>query len=148
MFTGDSSGDWLYRVLYDTGFASQPESNSIDDGMELNEVYITAIGRCAPPQNKPTTKEIKNCSSYLETELKIFNNLKVILCLGGLSFNRFCRIRELKGLKFGHGAKYDLPEGIKLVSSYHPSRQNTNTGKLIWADWLGVFNDVRSLISQ
>lgn len=148
MFTGDSSGDWLYKALYETGFANQPESYSIEDGLKLKNVYITAIGRCAPPQNKPTSEEIKNCSPYLESEIELLKNVKVILCLGGLSFNRFCKLHQLKGLKFSHQGSYPLDNGKVLVSSYHPSRQNTNTGKLKWEDWLRVFVAVRKLIEK
>ena len=146
MFTGDSSGDWLYKALYETGFASKPESYHIDDGMKLKDIYITAIGRCAPPQNKPTIEEIENCSPYLEREIEILRSVKIILCLGGLSFNRFCKLRQLKGLKFKHLAAYTLDDGRILMSSFHPSRQNTNTGKLTWSAWMEVFVTVRQLL--
>ncbi len=146
MFTGDSSGDWLFRALYETGFATQAESTSRSDGLELKDAYIVSIARCAPPQNKPTTEEIKICSTFLTRELEYFENAKAIICLGGLAFNQFCRLQNLKGLKFGHGLTYELPDGRKLIASYHPSRQNTNTGKLIWVDWLSIFQMARKLI--
>ena len=146
MFTGDSSGDWLYRALYETGFASQAESVSKDDGLELRDCYIVSIARCAPPKNKPSTEEIGNCSTFLQRELNYFENAPVVLCLGGLAFKQFCKLKNLKGLKFGHGHKFQITNNQTLISSYHPSRQNTNTGKLKWGDWLGVFADVRKLV--
>ncbi len=146
MFTGDSSGDWLYRALYETGFATQLKSVSNNDGLELKEVYIVSIARCAPPQNKPSTEEIQNCSVFLKRELGCFDKAAVIICLGGLAFKQFCNLKNLKGLKFGHGNAYQISENQTLISSYHPSRQNTNTGKLIWVDWLEIFNQARNLI--
>jgi len=146
MFTGDSSGDWLFRALHETGFASQPNSTGKDDGLQVKNIFISAVCRCAPPDNKPLPSEIENCSSFLEKEIKLLRNVKVVLCLGQLAFNRYCRLHSLKGLEFSHGKKCKLDNGTVLVSSYHPSRQNTNTGRLKWNDWLKVFQDICSII--
>jgi uracil-DNA glycosylase family 4 len=150
MFTGDDSGSWLYRALYETGFANQPDSSSIDDGLKLTGCYITATCRCAPPQNKVTAEEIANCAPYLLEELRLLRKLTTVLCLGRVAFDNFCRLHNLKGLQFGHNKtnRIDLPIGkdhtiTRLVTSYHPSRQNTQTGKLKWKDWVRVFEGVR-----
>ncbi len=148
MFTGDSSGDWLYRALHETGFASQPDSTSTDDGLQLKNVFISAVCRCAPPDNKPLPTEIANCSPFLEKEIELLRNVKVIVCLGQIAFTRYCKLHALKGLAFSHGKKYKLDDGTILISSYHPSRQNTNTGKLKWRHWLNVFQDVRSIVEK
>jgi len=148
MFTGDSSGDWLYRALYETGFANQPESKSLDDGMKLNGVFITAVCRCAPPGNKPLPSEIENCSPFLEREIALLRNVKVILCLGQIAFSRYCKLQSLKGLQFSHGKKYNLNDGKILFSSYHPSRQNTNTGKLKWDEWVKVFQEIQAIVKS
>lgn len=146
MFTGDASGDWLYSALYETGFANQPTSTNRDDGMQLNNAYITAVARCAPPDNKPLPKEIENCSQYLEKELLLLRGVKVVLCLGHLAFNRYCKLQTLKGLDFAHGKKYILANGITLVCSYHPSRQNTQTGKLRHEEWISVFKSIKKML--
>jgi uracil-DNA glycosylase family 4 len=148
MFTGDSSGDWLYRALYETGFANQPTSTSSDDGLKLSNVFISATARCAPPDNKPLPEEIENCSAFLEKEIELLKNVKVVLCLGHIAFNRYCKLYGLKGLDFGHGRRHQLESGITLVTSYHPSRQNTQTGKLKWNDWVQVFSDIQNLLSS
>jgi uracil-DNA glycosylase family 4 len=149
MFTGDDSGKWLYQALYETGFASQPDSSSRDDGLQLKGCYITATCRCAPPQNKVTAAEMANCSSYLRDELVILKNVSDILCLGRVAFDNLCRLYGLKGLEFRHNRTHSvtltLPTGnrtVQLTTSYHPSRQNTQTGKLKWPDWLKVFQDI------
>jgi uracil-DNA glycosylase len=147
MFTGDSSGDWLYRALYETGFANQPNSASKDDGLQLTNVFISAVARCAPPDNKPLPEEIANCSPYLEKEIELLHNVKVILCLGHISFNHYCKLHGLKGLDFAHGKKHKLNNGITLVTSYHPSKQNTQTGRLKWEDWLRVFSEIRTMLT-
>lgn len=148
MFTGDSSGDWLFRALYEAGFANQPTSVDRNDGMRLKNVFIAAIARCAPPDNKPLPQEIENCSRFLEKEMELLKNVKVVICLGQISFNRYCKLNGLKGLAFGHGKKYHLKNGITLLSSYHPSRQNTQTGKLKWEQWVAVFHLTSSLLQQ
>lgn len=147
MFTGDDSGNWLFKALYETGFANQPESVSRDDGMQLYDAYISAIVRCAPPQNKPTAEERRNCSIYLEEELRIMRKqLKVVICLGRMAFEQYCRIEKLHGLAFGHLYTYTMKDKATLICSYHPSRQNTNTGRLTWEPWLDVFKTARGLL--
>src|SRR5919204_1625260 len=108
MFTGDSSGDWIAKAMFETGFANIPTSQSSNDGLILKDVYITAIIRCAPPLNKPSLVEISNCSQYLVTELNILSNTKVILTLGRIAFDTFCKVSNLSGLAFCHGACYSI----------------------------------------
>ncbi len=146
MFTGDSSGDWLARAMYQTGFASMPTSRSRDDGLVLKDAYITAAIRCAPPENKPSRSELASCSKYLEAELGMLENVKVILALGRIAFDAYCRAARMKKMKFGHGLRYRLDNGATLIASYHPSRQNTNTGKLSWKMWLDIFTAARSML--
>jgi uracil-DNA glycosylase family 4 len=146
MFTGDSSGDWLARVLHETGFANMANSRSRDDGLTLNGAYVTAAVRCAPPGNRPARSELDNCSEYLVAELKLLTQVKVVLALGRIAFGAYCQAAGLKGLTFGHGAQYRHGSGKTLVASYHPSRQNTNTGRLTWDMWLGVFVRAKSLV--
>ena len=145
-FTGDASGGFLYPALYRAGFANQPKSEARDDGLVLRDLYITASGRCAPPGNKPTPEELDNCQPYLEREIEILRP-KVIVCLGRVAFERILRIFSLRGseFQFHHGALYKLSTDVPkadhwLLCSYHPSQQNTLTGKLtiemfdhIWA---------------
>ncbi|MEW6603237.1 MAG: uracil-DNA glycosylase [Thermoproteota archaeon] len=145
MFTGDSSGDWLARAMHETGFANMPTSRSRDDGLVLKGAYITAAVRCAPPNNKPLPSELANCSQYLVSELKLLKNVRVILALGKIGFDAYCRVIGAKGLAFSHGAYYDIG-GKVLLASYHPSRQNTNTGKLTWQMWIKIFRTARALV--
>ena len=156
MFTGDSSGNWLARALYETGFANKPESMNKDDGLELKGAYITAVVRCAPPENKPTKEEMENCNTFLVRELEILKEVKVILCLGSIALKgtlmalkKLYPNVQLRGMKFGHNLIYK-PEGLPytLMTSYHPSKQNTQTGRLKWEDWVGVFERVRSILKQ
>ena len=147
MFTGDGSGDWLARAMHETGFASMPTSRSKDDGLVLKDAYITAAIRCAPPDNKPLPSELANCSQYLVTELQILDNVKVIVTLGKIGFNAYCRAAQLGGLMFSHGACYDI-NGKVLLTSYHPSRQNTNTGKMTWQMWFNIFKKARSILGS
>lgn len=144
MFTGDSSGEWLIKALFENGFANQPTSERKDDGLELRSAYITAAVRCAPPENKPAKEELANCSCYLAEELKLLKNVRVILTLGAIAFNTYISIHNSKGLKFKHGATYKVA-GRTLVASYHPSRQNTQTGRLTWEAWTCVFRKIRRL---
>ncbi len=136
MFTGDASGEFLYPALFRAGFANQPFSSSVDDGLELNNLFITAICRCVPPQNKPTTQEITNCLPYLINEISLMRNLKVIVALGALAQDQVIKFySNLSGAKlkipFTHGKIDKLPDEYPtLISSYHPSRQNTQTGRL------------------
>ncbi|MEQ1934446.1 MAG: uracil-DNA glycosylase [Fimbriimonadaceae bacterium] len=129
MFTGDRSGDWLFRALHKAGVASQPQSHSSDDGLELSGVLITAVCHCAPPDNKPTRDEIQNCSSYL-TELLSSRHWAGILCLGGLAWTEVGRAFQIKLPPFGHARRHTIELSTKIVASYHPSQQNTFTGRL------------------
>jgi uracil-DNA glycosylase len=147
MFTGDNSGEWVAKAMFETGFANIPTSWSINDGLVLKGAYITAAVRCAPPNNKPSSFEVLNCSQYLLTELRILDKTtKVVLTLGKIAFDAYCRISKLKRLLFDHGACYDIGAGKVLLASYHPSRQNTNTGKLTWQMWIEIFRTARSII--
>lgn len=147
MFTGDSSGDWLMRAMYLAGFASMPTSSSKDDGLVLNDAYITAALKCAPPENRPTTLELGNCSQYLMAELRALQNVRVVLALGRIAFDAYCKAENIRGT-FGHGLQITLLNGKILIASYHPSRQNTNTGRLTWDMWLSVFRKVRLHLSS
>jgi uracil-DNA glycosylase family 4 len=146
-FTGDASGYFLFPALHRAGFASQPESVSREDGLELSDMYITASGRCAPPQNKPKAEELKNCQPFLEREIEILKP-KVLVCLGRIAFERILRIysEPIKGKKFAHGAVFRLEAGPWLVCSYHPSQQNTRTGKLTEEMFDGMWVKVNELI--
>ena len=149
MFTGDSSGDWLIRALCESGFANQPHSVSREDGLKLAPTYITAVVRCAPPKNKPTKKEIANCSEYLTQELNLLKGVEVVLTLGRLAFDSYLKHLDLEGDRrptFKHGGIFRLKHKPLLVVSYHPSRQNTQTGKLAWAMWVSVFKKIRQLL--
>jgi uracil-DNA glycosylase len=147
MFTGDSSGDWLARAMYETGFASKPASISKDDGLIIKDAYITAAVRCVPPGNKPLRSELANCSQYLLAELKILKNIRIVIALGKIGFDAYCKAAGLRRLVFGHGAVH--PTGNKmLLASYHPSRQNTNTGRLTWQMWLDIFKAARVILDQ
>jgi len=148
-FTGDASGDFLYPALFRAGFASQPTSTSRDDGLILSDLYITASGRCAPPDNKPTLEELNTCQPYLERELNILKP-KVIVVLGRIAFERVLRIYSARNStwKFAHGATYRLDAGPWLVCSYHPSQQNTLTGKLTVEMFDAVWAKARSLLEM
>jgi len=138
IFTGDSSGDFLYRALFETGFASQPTSASRDDGLRLLDAYVSAAVRCAPPGNKPAPAEILNCRPYLERELELLKNLRVVIALGRLAFDAYLSILRAQGkiarrsaFTFAHGQEYRTGPGQPLLlCTYHPSQQNTFTGKL------------------
>lgn len=152
-FTGDGSGDFLYPVLYETGFASQPSSVSRGDGLKLQDCWISAVVRCAPPDNEPKRSELANCSTHLDEELKLLTNLRVVVCLGRIAFDGYLEHLARTGqaerkprFKFSHGAEYTLPGGRVLISSFHPSLQNTNTGKLTRSMFLDVFERARTLV--
>jgi uracil-DNA glycosylase family 4 len=136
-FTGDASGNFMYPVLHETGFANQLIATDRNDGLVLKDLYITAAGRCAPPDNKPLPEELANCAPYLERELEGLKKLRVVVALGRIGFEAYLNYLKRKGLiagkrayEFRHGAQYDLPDGRTLLASYHPSKQNTQTGKL------------------
>jgi uracil-DNA glycosylase family 4 len=156
MFTGDRSGDFLYRALYETGFASQPESISRDDGQKLTDAYITAAARCAPPDNKPTREEFANCRPYLERELDLLRRLRVVVALGKLAFDTYLNILRDRGVirsrtpfPFRHNAAYRIAaDQPVLLGSYHPSQQNTSTGKLTAAMLRQVFEHARAIIQE
>lgn len=148
MFTGDSSGDWLARAMYETQFANKPTSRSKEDGLILKDAYITAAIRCAPPDNKPLNSELANCSRYLLEELRTLENVQIVLALGKISFDAYCRAIGLKGLTFGHGVRYITDQNITLLASYHPSRQNTNTGRLTWQMWIDIFKIARAILNS
>ena len=145
MFTGDSSGDWIARVLYDNGFASQPASQYNDDGFTLSNVYITAAVRCAPPQNKPLKNEFENCFCYLKNELEILSNIRIIICLGRIAFDACRKLLGIKNSSFAHG-KIIKHQNKVIICSYHPSRQNTQTGRLNWNQWNSVFSKAKKLL--
>lgn len=147
MFTGDSSGDWLAKTLFENGFATKPSSIRIDDGFRLINTYVTATLRCAPPQNKPLREEILNCSEYLKNEFEILKNVRVIVCLGKIAFDSCKKILDLKNEKFSHG-KMILKQPYKILCSYHPSKQNTQTGRLVWEQWNMIFKESRRIISE
>ena len=151
-FTGDGSGDFLYPVLHETVFASQPTATRRDDGMKLDGLWITSVARCAPPGNKPTTEELRNCAPWLDQEMKLLKNLRVVVCLGRIAFDgllahaaRTGKLATRAGLVFAHGAEYKLPNGLIAIASYHPSLQNTNTGKLTREMLRNVFKRARNV---
>jgi uracil-DNA glycosylase len=152
MFTGDGSGDFLYPVLYEAGFASQPSSVSREDGMKLNGMWISAVVHCAPPGNKPLLEEQRQCAHWLDEEMALLNELRVVVCLGRISFDGYLafqmragKLTSRSGFVFAHGAEYKMPEGLTVIASYHPSLQNTNTGKLTRPMFLNIFKRAREL---
>jgi uracil-DNA glycosylase len=148
IFTGDSSGDWLVRALHETGFANKSTSVSRNDGLILRDVYLTAAVRCAPPNNKPNSSEISNCSQHLIAEIELLEKTtQVIVALGKIAFDAYCRISNIKGFNFGHNKIYSIHNDKTLIVSYHPSRRNTNTSTLTWQMWISIFEKARSLIN-
>ena len=157
MFTGDGSGDFLFPVLHEAGFASQPTAVSRDDGMKLTGLWISAVVRCAPPANKPTPEELRNCSHWLDREMSLLGNLRVVVCLGRIAFDGLLAHTRRAGgpdargdglrprFAFAHGAEFTLPGGLRVIASYHPSLQNTNTGKLTRTMLLEVFKRAHKL---
>ena len=153
VFTGDRSGDWLFRALHKAGFANQPHSTHMGDGLRLQGAYITAACHCAPPQNKPLPVEIHNCREYLLRELVAMPQLRVLLGLGKIGFDaafnaaRACRLTQLKARpRFGHGVEAQIEEQLVLLGTYHPSQQNTFTGKLTEPMFDAVFARARELL--
>ena len=153
IFTGDRSGDWLYEALHHYGFSNQARSEHAQDGLKLSGCYIVATARCAPPDNKPTPKEFEACREYLMEELRLLKKLRVVIALGKIAFDQYlitCRVMghslPSPALRFAHGARYDLPWGITLLGSYHPSQQNTFTGRLTRPMFHSVFKEARRVV--
>ena len=145
-FTGDASGNFMYPVLHETGFANQPTATDRNDGLELHDLYITAAARCAPPDNKPLPEELAKCAPYLDREIEGLKHLKVIVALGKIGFDAYLNYLKRQGLlkvrslyQFGHGAQYRLPDDKVILASYHPSNQNTQTGKLTRKMFVDIF---------
>ncbi|HKW43159.1 MAG TPA: uracil-DNA glycosylase [Thermoplasmata archaeon] len=152
VFTGDRSGDWLYRALYRHGFANQPTSVSIDDGLELRDCYIAAAVRCAPPQNKPSRIEFARCQPYLEREVSLLSDLRVAVVLGAVAMNRFLRVWRALGHatpvpspKFRHRGIWNAGS-LTVIASYHPSQRNTQTGLLTEPMFDQIFSEARKIL--
>jgi uracil-DNA glycosylase len=151
-FTGDASGKFMYPILYEAGFSNQPTATDREDGLELKNLYITAAARCAPPDNKPLPQELANCAPYLDREMNGLKNLKVVVALGRIAFEAYLNYLKRRGLlrskglyQFKHGAIYEMPDGKTLVASYHPSNQNTQTGKLTREMFAAIFEEAARL---
>jgi uracil-DNA glycosylase family 4 len=154
-FTGDASGKFMYPVLYEVGFASQPTATDRNDGLVLKDLYITAAARCAPPDNKPLPQELAECSHFLDREIDGLSNVKVIVALGKIGFDACLNYLKRRGTitssreyVFKHGASYRLPDGKVLLASYHPSNQNTQTGKLTREMFLEIFKEAARLADE
>ncbi len=154
-FTGDASGKFMYPILHKVGFASQPTADRRDDGLKLIDCYITAAVRCAPPDNEPLPSELANCSEFLDRELAILSNVKVVVALGKIGFDAYLahlkRVGALTskaGIVFGHAKSYEMANGVTLLASYHPSNQNTATGKLTAAMFENVFRSAKRMIGH
>jgi len=155
IFTGDRSGDWLFRALHKAGFANQPSSQHREDGLRLKDCYITATCHCAPPENKPTREEMRNCRPFLLREMELLKRVRVIVALGKIGFEAaFTVFAEVYGKEYGakpkfkHGVELQLVQGVMLLGSFHPSQQNTFTGRLTEAMFDGIFRRARQLISK
>jgi uracil-DNA glycosylase family 4 len=152
-FTGDGSGNFMFPILYEAGFASQPNSESREDGLKLTDMWISAAVRCAPPANKPTPEELRNCAHWLDEESVLLTRLRVVVCLGKIGFDAYVAymirtgtLPSRAGIEFRHGAEYKLPNGLHLLATYHPSLQNTNTGVLTAQMFLKIFTRARDLM--
>lgn len=155
MFTGDRSGDLLFRAMYKYGFANQPTSVSKNDGLKLHDCYITAAARCAPPENKLSAKELKNCQNFLLTELRLLSRIKLIIALGRVAFYSVVKILKILGIEtlnnkpeFVHGKYFQMNNGWILLASYHPSQQNTFTGKLTEKMFYDIFRTAKDFIKR
>jgi uracil-DNA glycosylase family 4 len=154
MFTGDGSAQFLMRALHNFGFANQPTSESITDGLKLRDAYMTAIVRCAPPANKPKPREIENCTHLWTQEVQLLKNIRVVLALGRIAFDTYVKHLKSNGLsvkavRFEHAAFYRFPEPHPaLCASYHPSRQNTQTGRLTVSMFDKVFRTIRGYLDS
>ena len=154
-FTGDASGNFMYPVLYQTGFANQPTATDRNDGLRLNDLYITAAVRCAPPDNKPLPTELAACSTFLDRELAGLEKVKVVVALGKIGFDAYLNYLKRRGLLkgkrdyvFKHAASYEMPDRKILLASYHPSNQNTQTGKLTREMLLKIFKQAAKLADR
>src|SRR5882757_9376733 len=154
-FTGDASGKFMFPVLHETGFANQPNATGRDDGLELRDLYITAAVRCAPPDNKPTPQELAECSPFLDREIAGLQKVKVVVALGKIGFDAYLNYLKRRDLLvsrqrylFKHGASYRLPDGKVLLASYHPSNQNTQTGKLTRKMFVEIFKEAARLADE
>ena len=154
-FTGDSSGNFMYPVLYETGFANQPTAINRNDGLQLKDLYITAAVRCAPPDNKPLPQELAECAAFLDREIAGLGKVKVIVALGKIGFDAYLNHLKRRGLLptrepylFRHGAHYQMPDGKVLLASYHPSNQNTATGKLTRKMFVNIFQQAAKLAAR
>ena len=154
-FTGDASGKFMYPILYETGFSNQPIATDRNDGLKLRDLYITAAVRCAPPGNKPLPHELANCAPFLEREMDNLKKVKVIVALGRIGFDAYLHYLKRRGelerrghYAFQHGAKYEMNNGKVLLASYHPSNQNTQTGKLTRKMFMQIFKKARQLADK
>ncbi|MBI1797681.1 MAG: uracil-DNA glycosylase [Candidatus Eisenbacteria bacterium] len=155
VFTGDSSGNWLYGALHRYGFSNQPDSTGRDDGLVLTGAWVTAAARCAPPANKPTRAELDRCRPFLAAEIGLLRRVRVVVVLGRIGWEAWLRaaswwdrLPARERPPFAHGAESPLPDGTILICSFHPSRQNTNTGKLTRAMWLRIFARAREIVDR
>ena len=156
MFTGDRSGEFLYRALHEAGFASQPDSRNRDDGLTLRNCYITASVRCAPPENKPRPDELRNCQPYFECEMQLLKRVRAVLALGRIAFDTYLRVvagrpglPPRSAFQFAHGASFTLPGGLpRLFAAYHPSQQNTQTGRLTPEMFRRVLDDIQDFLKS
>lgn len=151
-FTGDGSGDFMYPVLYELGFASLPKATSREDGLTLRHTWISSVVHCAPPGDKPTPQEIRNCSIHLAAEIEALPRIRVVVCLGKIAFDGYLAYLLHTGIiarksiyRFAHGAQYVLPNGLHLLATYHPSLRNTNTGRLDRPMFTRIFLRAREL---
>ena len=154
MFTGDDSGLWLMRAMHDAGFANIPRSDDRDDGLRLRDAYVTAAARCAPPDNRPTVEELAECRGYLLRERELLRGVRVVVALGRIAFATVLAVERARGVvlprplpRFGHGAETVLGS-LRVIASYHPSRQNTQTGKLSAPMLAAVFLRAREIVAE
>jgi len=155
-FTGDAAGVWLYRVLHESGLSSQTASGSRTDGLGLRDVYIANVVKCVPPENKPKGEEVRNCRPHLARELEMLRNADIVICLGKVAHDAYLGMRREadasirpRDLPFGHGTVHHLSSRPRvLIDSYHPSRQNTNTGRLTWEMWKQVYESASRMMAE
>ncbi len=153
-FTGDASGKFMYPILHQTGFASQPNADRRNDGLKLMDCYITAAVRCAPPDNKPLPSELANCAPFLDRELALLKDVRVVVALGKIGFDAYLNylkrhdlVHSKAAYRFGHAQRYEMLNGVWLLASYHPSNQNTATGKLTAEMFASIFREAKTLAS-